>query len=72
MHAAVPSVSAEAAPAVTMAASQRSRLARYSPALVCNSIKRTGCLAERATAAWTEGGMVDDPGRAVHPAGLAG
>ena len=59
MHAAVPSVNAEAAPAVTMAASHCSFPARYSPAAFCNSIRRTGCFAARATAACTEGGMVD-------------
>ncbi len=57
--AAVASVRAEAAPAVTIAASHLSFFARYSPAAICNSCNRTGCFAARATAACTEGGMVE-------------
>ena len=51
MQAAVPRVSADAAPAVTTAPWQRSRLARYYPALSCSSRRRTGYLAALATAA---------------------
>jgi hypothetical protein len=56
---AVPRVNADAAPAVTIAASHLSFLAMYSPAAVCNSARRTGRPAARATAAWTEGGMIE-------------
>ena len=59
MQAAVPRVRADDAPAVTRAPSQWSCLAKYSPAALCSSAKRTGCLAAWATAACTEGGMME-------------
>ena len=48
--AAVAKVTAEDAPAVTMAASHCSFLAKYSPAFFWSSASRTGCWAARATA----------------------
>src|SRR5262245_27227738 len=58
-QAAAASVKPEEAPAVTMAASHFSFLARYSPAFACSSARWTGCLAAAATAAWTGGGMIE-------------
>src|SRR3954449_7815851 len=70
MQAAVASVRADDAPAVTMAASHLSLRARYSPAAVWSSASRTGCCAARATAPVTEGGMVDAVSAVYVPAAL--
>src|SRR5438876_11662392 len=58
-QAAVPTTSAAAAPAVTRAASQRKRFAKYSPEASSNSFRFTGCLAAKLIAACTSSGMVD-------------
>jgi len=58
-QAAVPSVNAEAAPADTSAASHLSFWAKYSPDAFCRSARRTGYFAARATAACTDGGIVE-------------
>ena len=70
MHAAVPSVSADAAPADTSAASQCSFSARYSPAFRCSSSRRTGCRAAASTAARTGGGITAAVRNVYVPAAL--
>ena len=51
-------------------ASHFSFFARYSPAAFCSSPSRTGCLGGRATAACTEGGMMDAVSAVYVPAAL--
>src|SRR5882762_5681117 len=58
-QAAPASVRPEEAPAVTIALSHFSFLARYSPAFFCNSARWTGCFAAAATAACTDGGIIE-------------
>src|SRR5262245_23923240 len=70
MQAAVPRVSADAAPQVTSAASHFKSLAMYSPEAFCRSARRTGDWAARATAACADGGMIEAVNAVYVPAAL--
>src|SRR5436305_5941015 len=70
IQAAVPNVSAEAAPAVTSAPSHFNFVARYWLAAFCSASRRTGCFAASATAACTWGGMMLAVRKVYVPAAL--
>src|SRR6185312_4888732 len=70
MHAAAPSVSAEAAPALMQQPSDFRRLAMYAPALSCNSLRRTQRLAASATASCTDSGIHAELSSVYVPAAL--